>query len=1340
MVVGFGVSSVVEPFATENTEHNYYVSDYDTKAASNAAAKEWREKANNEGVVLLKNKNNALPLKKGSKVTVFGKSQGEMYTELQKVGFQVNKDVYNFYCDNNRSPATYTKIKGNTTVSGKATGETALSNLTGDSANLQSTYKDYADMAIVVFKRNGGEGHDNPRTMKWNGNSVTDSDASSAGEANQPVPGARSMDDHYLQLDQNETDLLDHVCANFDKVTVLLAYGSQMEVGFLDDPNHYAYHENIVGALWMTGTGHSGAANIIAGNVSPSGRTVDTWARDFRLDPTWMNFGNNLVEGSYLKKGNLYANYATSDEYMWSYRGTYVIYKEGIYLGYRYYETRGYTEGNGAYTSKVGEVSSTTTTEWDNWYQSRVSYPFGYGLSYTTFKQEIVEKNYNSGDTLDKNGTITWKVKVTNTGDVAGKEVVQLYYTSPYTTGGIEKAYVVLGAFAKTKEIKPGESDTVTLTMSVRDMASYDWNDANKNEFKGYELEEGDYTLRLMKNAHEEIESVTYSVAETVMYDKDAVTGETVKNRFDEVSNYLLNDTKEENGNYYMSRADFEGTYPKTAFREDMPDWVKEGLNAWEVKSYKQTRDSSLDEQDPEYTTEMPTFGAANGIMLEDLRGLKYEDEKYEKYLDQFTEEQLVEISTHGNYWTGIDIPSIGMKKTSNVDGAFGLTPQSFVNNGSSSDYYWLGDVTLCAATWNEDICYEKGRIVGNYALWGNGSGYNRIGGWYAPSVDIHRSPFSGRNSEYYSEDGFLTGKMAAAEVRGANDMGLYTYVKHFAINDQETNRLGICTWLNEQSMREIYLKSFEICVKEGKTTGIMSSLNRIGYTWAGGCRELLTDILRTEWGFRGTVVTDTYMGDNSNLSNFDQLIRAGGSLALGTATIKYNSGTATTYHYLRKAAHDICYTLANSAVLNEGIYPTAPKPFLSFESNSIALGVIGQEYSSTVATAKLNPLVYPNGDENDIKYSLAEGSKKLPNGLTLSEDGTITGKPLKEVKNHKVTIVATYEDASITADFYFDVISADGAIVYRPKNANLGTAYIGNSVTFNVAEAEIYAPEATATEKALFPTITYKLGDDTILPEGLTLTTDGKISGTPEKVCKEYSFTVVAKAPGYTTVETKYTISVFDGISIEGKKLIDGKVDCAYLDKVEVAKDSEDVNYRLKSGSELPSGLTLTETGYIVGTPSVAVTEYKFTVEAYGEFVETVEAEYNITIGLSFAKGLKLADGKEGEEYLGDIAMASGADNITYSLKTGILPEGLSFSENGEITGTPTKAGVYTLTFEASSKGVESDEVTLTLYIANKEEVKSGCKGSIGFTLPVTLTLGIASAIVALRKKKEEK
>ena len=360
---------------------------------------------------------------------------------------------------------------------------------------------------------------------------------------------------------------------------------------------------------------------------------------------------------------------------------------------------------------------------------------------------------------------------------------------------------------------------------------------------------------------------------------------------------------------------------------------------------------------------------------------------------------------------------------------------------------------------------------------------------------------------------------------------------------------------------------------------------------------------------------------------------------------------------------------------------------------------------------------------------------------MTMTEDGTISGVPVKETNNHKITVVATYLDESVTADFYFNIISADGAIIYRPENADLGTAYVGSSIILNVAEAEIYVKDATDEEIAALPSVTYELGSDTVLPEGLTLSETGVIYGVPTKGCRDYKIKIMAKALGYRSVEAEYTLNILNEMLFFPRTLADGKAGCSYGDRIEPADCADVVKYRLKDGSKLPDGLKLTEAGYIIGTPTVAVTDYKFTVEAYSAFADTLEAEYSITIGLSFAKGLTLADGKAGEDYLGDIAMASGADNIKYSLKKGTLPEGLTLSENGEITGKPTKAGVYTLTFMASAEGVESDEVTLTLYVANAEvkEAKSGCNGAIAGLLPSVCSLGILAAAVALRKKKEE-
>ncbi|MBQ8302495.1 MAG: glycoside hydrolase family 3 C-terminal domain-containing protein, partial [Clostridia bacterium] len=523
------VSSATHFYAPSEPEYgNYFNSDFETREEVLEFNRNLNEEIEGEGLVLLKN-DGSLPIGGDLRVSVFGKSSVNVMSggsgsgagggvpvtgfieALQQEGFTVNPTLVNFYSDNSKSGSGRGAAPGNGNVSpGYNTGETPITNYTSD---IEASYENYSDAAIVVFSRISGEGFDLPRTMMWDGSTYKSWSTAST----QAVPGARDKYDHYLQLDQNESDLLKYLGDRFDNVIVLLNTGSQFEVGFLDDPGHYGYHENVKGAMWIGYPGSSGnvaIAKALKGEINPSGRTVDTWARDFKNDPVWQNFGNNLMECvSYDLKGNEYANNPApvGSGAGRAHFSDYVIYKEGIYMGYLYYETRGYTEGDGVYSSagkgkadvvynqvtneyislsndKDGdnEIHGTDTTDWDNWYDASVVYPFGYGLSYTTFDWEIVSANPENGAKLTADGTISIDVKVTNTGDYAGKDVVELYFTAPYYTGGIEKAHVVLGGFAKTEIIQPGDSDTVTVEMTVRDMSSYDWNDANENGFKGY--------------------------------------------------------------------------------------------------------------------------------------------------------------------------------------------------------------------------------------------------------------------------------------------------------------------------------------------------------------------------------------------------------------------------------------------------------------------------------------------------------------------------------------------------------------------------------------------------------------------------------------------------------------------------------------------------------------------------------------------------------------------------------------------------------------------------------------------------------------------------------------
>ncbi len=1317
---------------SESTLKNFYHSDYDSYDELIANGDKIEQQAYAEGIVMLKNEDNALPIPEGSNISVFSKNSNRygIRQSLATAGYNVNPTLVSFYNSSSLSGSGMGTAPSNgQTVAGFNTGETPVSMYRDTEIN---SFKEYNDAAVVVIHRLSGEGNDAARTMMWDGEQYGVWNENST----QLVPGARNTDDHYLQLDQNETDMLALAAEHFEKVIVILFTPSSFETGFLDDPGHYAYQENIKGALYI-GYPYTQVSNtsilgdLMQGEINPSGRLVDTWARDFKLDSTWNNFGNYLSEVGDTK-GNTYTNvpYGAGSS-KGSYYNNYVTYNEGIYVGYRYWETRGYTEGIDAYSSALldgsNEVHGTTTTEWSNWYNAHVVYPFGYGLSYTSYTQEIVSASPASLENITADTEISIEVKVTNTGSVAGKEVVQLYYTAPYKAGGIEKAHVLLAAFDKTDILEPGESQTLTLSFNAYEMASYDYSDANANGFKGYELEDGEYFVRLMKNAHEEYDNLKYTVSSTEKIETDEVTGYKVENRFDEVSNYITDDL----GQQYLSRNDWEGTWPVFNYRLTASQAVIDGVNQWK---YGTTMDPDLDKEHPLYTTEMPTTGASNGIVLSDLNGLDYDDPKWSKFLDQLTVAQLTELATEGHYEGGINVPELGIKKVGNYDTRGGLYNRD--NPGTNSR---IGDIIIVAQTFNEDICYEFGKQVGEEALWDDShiqekNSYKDVfgsGAWYAPSVNIHRSQFLGRNQQYYGEDALLAGKLASQIVIGAQEKGFATYVKHFAVNNQETNRIGLSTWLNEQAMREIYLKAFEITVKEGKTLGIMSSLNRIGTEWAGGSYDLLTEILRNEWGFRGSVVTDSFI---SKFSNADQMIRAGGNLALGNATLSYNVGTPTTVNVLRDVAHGLLYLMAHSNAINA--YPQGNhKPVESFTGGILNTAVVGITYNTSVANATISDVLFPDADDSAIVYTLSEGSA-LPAGLTLSEDGIISGVPEEETNNFRISIDATYAGYSKTASFTMSIVGGNGAIIYQ-ADTDLGSVQINNAMAISVAGASIFKPNAEEGE--VLPDVTYSLKSGSALPEGLVLSQDGEITGTPTKECTAYQFTVQASADGFRSVDVTFTISVHYRTTFESKELKAGKFGVSYTEKLGEAISENPVTYSLAVGSTLPEGLILTNGGYITGKPAEAVTDHVFSVVASAPFADPVTAEYKISIGLSY-NDLTLAAADKGVEYFAYVNTAQGGSGIRYSLKSGSLPEGLTLSDDGIISGTTDKVGVYDMTIVASADGLLSDEIKVTLYVVGTSMVErpeelgiSSTTAAIGITATVSL---LAVAIILIKRR----
>jgi beta-glucosidase len=882
------------------TKAQYYTTEYTSKKEVLAAANDLNEEINEEGITLLKNKDNALPVENGSKVSVFGKNSVNLvyggsgsgggnnenaktiYDSLEKAGFDYNKTLKSFYESSSSGSGRPANLEIEAGVpSGMATGETPQSKYTD---SVKQSYSKYNDLALIVYSRTSGEGNDLPRTMK-----------TSFSDSATKVDGAMSADDHYLELDENEQDLLVAVCnAGFKKVVVIINCSTSMELGFLDninDNDSTSKVDNIAdkidACLWIGGPGNTGImalGRVLNGTVNPSGRTVDLYERDFTKDPTWQNFGNNNIA-----KGNEYLINGENSGYQ------FVEYEEGIYYGYRYYETRAVEETD------------------NNWYENNVVFPFGYGLSYTNFEWTLKSTSIAEGEVLPANGTVDITVTVTNKGSVAGKDVVELYYTAPYYKNGIEKAHVILGDYVKTKTLASGESQDVTVSIDVQDMASYDWNDANNNGFKGYELEKGTYTLRLMKNSHDSVIDLNYKVngektSETTgyTYRTDATTGNDVENRFDDVSEGLTS---------VMSRSNFAGTFPTTPTDKDRTI-TQAFIDKLEYK-YEDTTDS------PWYSDTMPTFASSTDgevtIKLYDMINVDYDDDaKWDEFLSQFTARELANIIGTGCYSTA-ENTRMGKPLTTDVDGPVGFV--NFMGDPAVYDTCVYASECVVAATWNKEMAYAMGEMVGNESIIGDEKGGGQsYSGIYAPAVNIHRSPFGGRNFEYYSEDPCLSGNMAANYIKAANSKGMYTQLKHFAVNDQETDRgtNGLCTWLTEQAMREIYFKPFEIAVKDGGSRGTMSSFNRLGTTWTGGDYRLLTEVLRNEWGFKGMVICDFNLG--ASYMDTEQMVRAGGDLNLAydlkpsTTSKKLTTTQATV---IKNCAKNILYVISHSNAMN---------------------------------------------------------------------------------------------------------------------------------------------------------------------------------------------------------------------------------------------------------------------------------------------------------------------------------------------------------------------------------------------------------------------------------------
>ena len=845
--------------------NNATLTKYMLSDATVSKANELAKEVQSEAITMLKNDDSNLPLS-NKKVNVFGwgstnpvyggtgsGSMSDQYDTvslldgMKEAGLETNADLSKLYTD----------YRADRPVVAMWAQDWTLPEVPADqySDSLISDAKSFSDEAVVVITRVGGEGADLPTNMKAETityeNNSKDYDDFQDGE-------------HFLQLSKTERDMIDLVTKNFDKVTLVYNGANAFQFDFLSN------YPQIKSVLWCPPagqTGFSALGDVLAGETNPSGKTSDTFVKDLTKTPVFNNTDGAAAASSSSVGADGAFVYDNVDDLAAKYTGftgqestvlpSFVNYVEGIYVGYKFYET----------AADEGLIN----------YDDTVIYPFGYGLSYTSFEQKM-------GDVSHKDGKVTFDVTVTNTGDTAGKDVVEVYYNPPYTDGGIEKTSKNLVAFEKTGKLEPGASETVKIEFDDDDMASYD----NKNA-KAWVLEKGDYAISIQSDSHHVIDSEKINVADTITYDSESNThndDQTVAtNQFD----YAAGDVT------YLSRANHfanyaEATAAPTNF--SMSDEVKAAFtNNGNYDPTKYDDDSD----------EMPTTGAKNGLRLADMYGKDYDDADWEKLLDQLTFDDMDNLIANGGYGTPA-VSSVGKIQLTDADG-----PASLNNNFTGVGSIGFPASTAFACTWNKDLAKQFGEMIGDMAH------DMHVAGWYAPAMNIHRGAFSGRTFEYFSEDPLISGVMASSEIAGAKEKGVYSFMKHFALNDQETNRTNmVCTWADEQSIREIYLKPFEMSVKEGGAQAVMSSFNYIGYTYAGASNNLLNTVLRDEWGFKGFVLTDYFGG--YGYQNGDQEIRNGNDSMLATTKITNHitDKSATSVKAMRTAAHNILYTTAN--------------------------------------------------------------------------------------------------------------------------------------------------------------------------------------------------------------------------------------------------------------------------------------------------------------------------------------------------------------------------------------------------------------------------------------------
>ena len=817
---------------------------------TNEEAAEVAEEIMEDGIVLLKNES-LLPLNETKKLNIFGWESinpayggagsggiNDLYDivslnqGLENAGFSINQELVDFYNNYGADNPEMSIQKQSWTLP-----EPPVDTYSDE---LIKGAKEYSDVAVVVLSRKAGEGHnDIPMDVR-----------KAAYDNNSDEYDDFPEGEHYLQLSQTERDMVDMVCSNFDNVIVVYNGANQFELGFADE------YPQIKSVVWCPGTGNVGfnaLGKVFSGEVNPSGKTPDTFIYDMTTAPWWnnaekteyTNLADMAVEGMNAGTAQVYAPAFTN-------------YVEGIYVGYKYYET----------AAQEGAID----------YDKTVQYPFGYGLSYTEFEQKM-------GELEEKDGQISVDVEVTNTGDVAGKDVVEVYYKPPYTNGGIEKSSANLIEFAKTDLLQPGESQTVTVTFSIEDMASYDENNA-----EAYVLEKGDYVISINSDSHTVLDQKTYTADKDVVY-----KGENKRTSDDTAATNVFEDAKGDVT--YLSRADHFANYEEATAAPASAELGEPYVSEYHLNS-NFDKTTYLNDEDV-----MPTTGADNGLTLADMRDADYDDPRWEKLLDQLTVDEMANMIAMAGYQTAA-MDSVGKVATLDFDG-----PAAINNNFTGVGSIGFPIEVVIASTWNKELAQTWGECMGKIS--------QEMGaeGWYAPGMNTHRTAFGARNYEYFSEDGVLAGNMGAKAVEGARKYGVYSYIKHFAL--YEGNAKMVSVWSNEQAIREIYLKPFEISVKQGGANAVMVSWSFLGDKWTGESSNLMNTVLRDEWGFRGMALTDFFRNNGHGFMNADAALANGVDVMLSTFNGEENNVAnlehPTSVLQMRNACKNVMYTVVSS-------------------------------------------------------------------------------------------------------------------------------------------------------------------------------------------------------------------------------------------------------------------------------------------------------------------------------------------------------------------------------------------------------------------------------------------